>query len=38
MANPAFSPQTQPQDLAASLAKIDERLGRLESSMAMPGT
>lgn len=38
VANPAFSPQTQPQDLAASLAKIDERLGRLESSMAMPGT
>ena len=32
--NPAFSPQAQPDYLAASLNKIDERLGRLESAMA----
>jgi len=37
VANPAFSPQPQTQDLAASLARIDERLDRLESSMAMAG-
>ena len=35
--NPAFSPQAPSEDLAASLAKIDERLARLESSLAMPG-
>jgi len=35
--NPAFSPQAQPDYLAASLNKIDERLGRLESSMVMSG-
>jgi hypothetical protein len=35
--NPAFSPQAQPDHLAASLNKIDERLGRLESAMAVPG-
>ncbi len=32
--NPAFSPQAQPEELAASLNKIDERLGRLESAVA----
>lgn len=32
--NPAFSPQAQPDHLAASLNKIDERLGRLESAVA----
>ena len=32
--NPAFSPQAQPDYLAASLNKIDERLGRLESAVA----
>ena len=31
--NPAFSPQAQPDHLAASLNKIDERLGRLESAV-----
>ena len=35
--NPAFSPQAQPDYLAASLNKIDERLGRLESAMAVAG-
>ena len=35
--NPAFSPQAQPDHLAASLNKIDERLGRLESVMAVAG-
>ncbi len=35
--NPAFSPQAQPDHLAASLNKIDERLGRLESAMAVAG-
>ncbi len=35
--NPAFSPQAQPEGLAASLNKIDERLGRLESVMAVAG-
>ena len=35
--NPAFSPQAQPDHLAASLNKIDERLGRLESTMAAAG-
>lgn len=36
-ANPAFSPQTPNAELAASLGKIDERLGRLESAMAAAG-
>jgi hypothetical protein len=31
-ANPAFSPQNQPEVLSASLARIDERLGRLEAA------
>jgi len=35
--NPAFSPQAQPDHLAASLNKIDERLGRLESAVAVAG-
>ena len=35
--NPAFSPQAQPDYLAASLNKIDERLGRLESAVAVAG-
>ncbi len=35
--NPAFSPQAQPEERAASLNKIDERLGRLESAMAVAG-
>ncbi len=34
VANPAFSPQTAPEELAASLHKIEARLGRLESVMA----
>lgn len=34
-ANPAFSPQTPPEALSASLARIDERLGRLEAAAAM---
>jgi len=34
VANPAFNPQTSGDELAASLTKIDERLGRLESAMA----
>ncbi len=36
-ANPAFSPQTPSGDLAASLARMDERLGRLESALAVSG-
>lgn len=32
--NPAFSPQEAPEALAASLAQIDARLGRLEAAMA----
>jgi hypothetical protein len=32
--NPAFSPNAQPDTLTASLARIDERLGRLESAVA----
>ena len=36
VANPAFSPQSPPDDLAASLAKIDERLGCLEAAVAAP--
>jgi hypothetical protein len=35
-ANPAFSPKTPTEELAASLAKIDARLGRLESAVAAP--
>jgi Gas vesicle protein len=31
--NPAFSPQASSEDLAASLSKIDARLGRLESAV-----
>ncbi len=34
-ANPAFSPQTPPDTLAASLARIDERLSRLESAASL---
>ena len=34
VANPAFNPQASGEELAASLTKIDERLGRLESAMA----
>ena len=34
VANPAFSPQASSGDLAASLNKIEARLGRLESVMA----
>jgi len=33
-ANPAFSPQAPSADLSASLAKIDARLGRLETAAA----
>ncbi len=36
-ANPALNPQGTPENLAASLARIDERLGRLETSMSMAG-
>ena len=36
VANPAFSPQSPSDDLAASLAKIDERLGCLEAAVAAP--
>jgi hypothetical protein len=32
--NPTFSPQASSEGLAASLTRIDERLGRLESAMA----
>ena len=35
--NPAFSPQASSEGLAASLTKIDERLGRLESAVALAG-
>jgi len=35
--NPAFSPQAPSGELGVSLAKIDERLGRLESAMAVAG-
>jgi Gas vesicle protein len=35
--NPAFSPQASSEDLTASLSKIDERLGRLESAVATAG-
>lgn len=33
-ANPAFSPRASSEDLVSSLAKIDERLGRLETAAA----
>jgi hypothetical protein len=33
--NPAFNPQAPTEELAASFNKIDERLGRLESAMAV---
>jgi len=36
-ANPAFNSQAPSEELAASLNKIDQRLGRLESTMAAPG-
>ncbi|MBI4643477.1 MAG: gas vesicle protein [Deltaproteobacteria bacterium] len=36
-ANPAFCPQSSSEDLASSLAKIDERLGRLETAAAAAG-
>jgi hypothetical protein len=35
VANPAFNSQTPSEELAASLNKIDARLGRLESAMAV---
>jgi hypothetical protein len=35
--NPAFNTQAPLEELAPSLAKIDERLARLESSLAMSG-
>jgi hypothetical protein len=35
--NPAFSPRTASEDLASSLARINERLGRLETAMAASG-
>ncbi len=35
--NPAFNSQAPAEGLAPSLAKIDERLARLESSLAMTG-
>jgi hypothetical protein len=37
VANPAFSPPASSEELAASLTRIDERLGRLESAMAGSG-
>jgi hypothetical protein len=37
VANPAFNCQAPPEELAASLNKIDARLGRLESAMAVAG-
>jgi hypothetical protein len=33
VANPAFNPQAPSEELAASLNKIDARLGRLESAL-----
>jgi hypothetical protein len=36
-ANPAFNSQAPSEELAASLNKIDARLGRLESAMAVAG-
>ena len=37
VANPAFNAQAPSEELAASLNKIDARLGRLESAMAVAG-
>jgi hypothetical protein len=37
IANPAFNSQAPSEELAASLNKIDERLGRPESAMAVAG-
>ena len=37
VANPAFNSQATSEELAASLNKIDARLGRLESAMAVAG-
>jgi len=37
IANPAFNSQAPSEELAASLNKIDARLGRLESAMAVAG-
>ena len=37
VANPAFNSQVPSEELAASLNKIDARLGRLESAMAVAG-
>ncbi len=37
VANPAFSPQTPGHELAASLNKIEARLGRVESALAAAG-
>jgi hypothetical protein len=34
VANPAFCPTASSEELAASLTRIDERLGRLESAVA----
>ena len=36
MANPSFSPQALSEELAASLTKIEARLGQLESALAAP--
>ena len=36
VANPAFSPQAPGDEMAASLARIDARLGRLEAAAATP--
>ena len=36
-ANPAFNSQAPSEELAASLNQIDQRLGRLESAMAVAG-
>lgn len=37
VANPAFSPRPPAAELEASLTRIDERLARVESSLAMTG-
>ena len=37
VANPAFNSQANSEELAASLNKIDARLGRLESAVAVSG-
>jgi hypothetical protein len=34
VANPAFNPPASSEELSASLTRIDERLGRLESAVA----